>query len=46
MQSQKINTWDKIVRAPFKKVVKYDLLCMGLGVLMGIGIGAYIATNL
>lgn len=46
MQSQKINTWDKVVHAPFRKVIKYDLFCMGLGVVMGIGIGAYLATNL
>ncbi|WP_300326982.1 hypothetical protein [Nitrosopumilus sp.] len=46
MQSQKINTWDKMVHAPFRKVVKFDLICMGIGVVMGIGIGAFIATNL
>ncbi|MCV0430312.1 hypothetical protein [Nitrosopumilus sp.] len=46
MQSQKISTWNKVVHAPFKKVIKYDLFCMVLGVMMGMGIGAYIATNI
>ena len=46
MQSQKIDTWNKMVHAPFKKVVKFDLICMGIGVVMGMGIGAYIATNI
>jgi len=32
-----------MVHAPFKKVVKFDLMCMGLGVIMGMGIGAFIA---
>lgn len=46
MQSQKIRTWEKMVHAPFSKVVKFDLICMALGVLMGMGIGALIATNI
>jgi len=46
MQTHKISTWNKMVHAPFKKVVKFDLICMGLGVLMGMGIGAFLATNL
>ncbi|AJM92914.1 MULTISPECIES: hypothetical protein [Nitrosopumilus] len=46
MQTQKIDTWNKIVKAPFKKVVKFDLICMSIGVVMGMGIGAFIATNL
>jgi len=45
MESQKISTWDKMVHAPFKKVVKFDLICMGIGAVIGIGIGAFIATN-
>lgn len=46
MQSQKISTWNKIVHAPFSKVVKFDLICMGIGVVIGMGIGAYIVTNI
>lgn len=42
---QKNNTWNKMVHAPFKKVVKFDLICMGLGVMMGIGIGAYLVAG-
>ena len=46
MQTQKINVLDKIVHAPFRKVVKFDLICMAIGIVMGMGIGAYIATNI
>ncbi|MHA7734137.1 hypothetical protein [Nitrosopumilus sp. S6] len=46
MQSQKISTWDKMVHAPFRKVVKFDLICMGIGVVIGMGIGAFIVTNI
>ena len=42
---QKIDTWNKMVHAPFKKVIKFDLICMGLGILMGIGIGAYLVVG-
>jgi len=45
MQSQKINTWDKIVHAPFRKVVKFDLICIGIGIVIGMGIGAFIVSN-
>ena len=41
-QKEDVSTWDTMVHAPFKKVVKFDLICMGLGVLMGMGIGAYL----
>lgn len=41
MKSQQISNWDKMVHAPFRKVVKFDLFCMGIGVVIGIGIGAY-----
>lgn len=37
--------WDKMVHAPFKKVVKFDLICMGLGVMMGIGLGAFVVKE-
>jgi len=45
MKSQKISNWDKMVHAPFKKVVKFDLICMSMGVVMGIGIGAYLVAS-
>lgn len=34
----KSSTWYKEVRAPFKKVVAFDLLFYGLGVITGAGI--------
>ncbi|MCV0431687.1 hypothetical protein [Nitrosopumilus sp.] len=40
-----ISTWDMMVHAPFKKVVKFDLLCMGMGIVMGIGAGAYLVDS-
>ena len=45
MQPVKVSNWNKMVHAPFKKVVKFDLICMGIGVIIGMGIGAFIATN-
>ena len=39
------SNWDKMVHAPFKKVVKFDLICMGLGMVMGIGIGVFLVTG-
>ncbi|MGI9566977.1 MAG: hypothetical protein ACR2LL_08200 [Nitrosopumilus sp.] len=45
VQNQNKSNWDKMVHAPFKKVVKFDLICMGLGVLMGMGIGAYLVAG-
>ena len=41
MNAQQISNWDKMVHAPFKKVVKFDLICMGIGVVIGVGLGAY-----
>ena len=44
-QTNSTSTWDTMVHAPFKKVVKFDLICMGLGVVMGMGIGAFLVTG-
>jgi len=41
----KTSTWDKMVHAPFKKVVKFDLICMGLGAVIGMGLGAFLAKE-
>ena len=46
MQTHRTSTLDRMVHAPFRKVIKFDLFCMGLGVVMGMGIGAFIATNI
>lgn len=38
----KESTWNKMVHATFRKVVAFDLLFFGLGIVAGIGIGVYI----
>lgn len=45
MNSPKVKNWDKMVHAPFKKVVKFDLICMAIGIVIGMGIGAFIVAN-
>lgn len=45
IMKQQTSNWDKIVHAPFKKVVKFDLICMGIGVVMGMGAGAYLVAS-
>ena len=42
---RKISTWDMMVHAPFKKVVKFDLFCIGLGIVMGMGLGAFLVLS-
>jgi len=41
-QSRKSSHWDKEVRAPFKKVIAWDMLFFVLGIMVGIGIGAFV----
>ncbi|MDH3313348.1 MAG: hypothetical protein OEM28_09425 [Nitrosopumilus sp.] len=45
METEQTTTLDKMVHAPFKKVVKFDLICMGIGVVMGMGAGAYLVAS-
>ncbi len=45
MKTEQISNWDKMVHAPFKKVVKFDLLCMGIGAVIGMGAGAYLVAS-
>ena len=45
IQEKPTSTWDKMVHASFSKVVKFDLICMGIGVVMGMGIGAFLVTG-
>lgn len=45
MKTQQISNWDKMVHAPFKKVVKFDLICIGIGTVIGIGVGAYFGAS-
>ena len=37
--------WDKMVHASFGKVIKFDLLCMAMGVVLGMGAGAYLVAS-
>ena len=34
-----------MVHAPFKKIIKFDLLCMGIGAIIGMGVGAYFVAS-
>ena len=45
MEAKQTSTWNKMVHAPFKKVVAFDLICMGIGTVVGIGVGAYLAIG-
>ena len=36
---------DRIVHASFRKVVAFDLLFLGFGILIGIGIGVYLIAR-
>jgi hypothetical protein len=40
------SSWNKMVHATFKKVVAFDLICMGIGVVIGIGIGVYLIAGM
>jgi hypothetical protein len=40
-----ISNSNKIVHAPFKKVVKFDLICIGIGAVIGIGLGAHLVAS-
>jgi hypothetical protein len=43
--TKKESTWNKMVHASFKKVVAFDLICMGIGVVIGMGIGVYLIAG-
>ena len=45
IEEKSIGTWDKTVHVSFKKIVKFDLICIGMGIVMGIGIGAFIVKE-
>jgi len=45
MKTQQISNWEKMVHAPFKKVVKFDLVCIGIGAMIGTGVGAYLVAS-
>ncbi|QUC64970.1 hypothetical protein NsoK4_01430 [Nitrosopumilus sp. K4] len=39
------DTLEQTVHAPFKKIIKFDLICMGIGAMMGMGAGAYLVAS-
>ena len=41
-ETKKESSWDKMVHASFRKVVAFDLLCIGIGIVIGIGIGVFL----
>jgi len=43
-QTQKSTHWDYEVRASFKKIIAWDVLFFVLGIGVGTGIGAFLAT--
>ena len=43
-QNKTQSTWDKMVHASFRKVLAFDLLFMGLGIAVGVGIGAFLVS--
>lgn len=42
-ETKKPSRWNYEVRAPFKKVIAWDLLFFVLGIGVGLGIGAFLA---
>lgn len=42
--AQKTNHWNYQVRAPFKKIMAFDMLFFVFGIGVGAGIGAFLAT--
>ncbi len=38
LESRRPSVWSMQVRAPFKKVIAFDLLFLGLGAMIGAGI--------
>ena len=45
MKSKRIPNWDKMVHDPFKKIMKFDLIFMRMGAVIGTGAGAYFAAS-
>lgn len=42
---KEISAWNKMVHAPFKKVVAYDLLCIGMGMPIEVGLATAFLTG-
>jgi hypothetical protein len=41
----KKSKWDTMVHATFRKVVAFDLLFFGIGIVAGMGIGVYLIAG-
>jgi hypothetical protein len=41
-KESKTSVWNRMVHASFRKVVAFDCLFLGIGILIGIGIGVFI----
>jgi len=41
----KESVWNRMVHASFRKVVAFDLLFLGIGIVIGMGIGVYILAR-
>ncbi|HSG74449.1 MAG TPA: hypothetical protein VLA01_04570 [Nitrosopumilaceae archaeon] len=41
----KKSKWDTMVHASFRKVVAFDLLFLGIGIVVGMGIGVYLIAG-
>jgi len=41
----KVSKWDTMVHASFRKVVSFDLLFFGIGIVVGMGIGVYLIAG-
>jgi hypothetical protein len=39
------SSWNKMVHDSFRKVVAFDLLFLGLGIIIGMGIGVYLIAK-
>jgi hypothetical protein len=39
------SVWNKMVHASFRKVVAFDLLFFGIGIVAGMGIGVYLIAG-
>lgn len=44
-KNPKESVWNKMVHASFRKVVAFDLLFLGIGLVIGMGIGVYLIAR-
>ena len=44
-EPKRTSVWDKMVHATFRKVVAFDLLFLGIGIVVGMGVGVYLIAG-